>query len=61
MVTKPQRVLLSNNLEIRKRDLCVGELVALKPHLAGRQSSVADTGDGSRDLEAEMNSEMAYS
>ena len=44
MVTKPQGVLFSNNLEVRKRDLRVGELVTLKPHLVSRQSSVADTG-----------------
>ena len=43
-VIKLQGVLLSNNLEVRKRDLGVSELVALKPHLAGRQSSVTDTG-----------------
>ena len=36
MVTEPQGVLLSNNLEVRKGYLCVGELVALKPHLALR-------------------------
>ena len=44
MVTEPQGVLLSDNLETRKRDLYVGGLIALKPHLAGRQSSVMDTG-----------------
>ena len=44
VVTEPQGMLLSNNLEVGKRDLRVGELVALEPHLAGRQSSVADTG-----------------
>ena len=44
MVTEPQGVLLSDNLEARKRDLYVGGLIALKPHLAGRQSSVTDTG-----------------
>lgn len=43
MVTEPQGVLLSNNLEVRKGDLCVGDLVALKQHLAGRQSSFTDT------------------
>ena len=37
-------MLLSDNLEIRRRDLCVGKLIALKPHLAGRQSPVTDTG-----------------
>ena len=44
MVTELQEVLLSNNLEVRKRDLCVGELATLKSHLAGGQSSVTDAG-----------------
>ena len=35
---------MSNNLEVRKRDLCMGELIALKLHLTGRQSSVTDMG-----------------
>ena len=42
MVTQPQGVLLSNKLEVRKKDPCAGELVALKSHLVDRQSSVKD-------------------
>ena len=39
MVTEPQRVMLSNNLNVRKSDLCVGELVVLKPHLEDRRET----------------------
>ena len=30
MATKLQGVLLSNNLEVRRTDLCIGELITLK-------------------------------
>ena len=41
-------MLLLDNLEIRKRDMCVGKLILLKPHLAGRQSPFTDTDMGAR-------------
>ena len=42
--TEARRVLLSNQLEVRQRDLRVVELITLKPHLPRRQSSVSDAG-----------------
>ena len=44
MVAEQRGMLLSNNLEVRERDLCLSKLVALKRYLAGRQSSDTDTG-----------------
>lgn len=50
VVTEARGVLLSNQLEVRQRNLRVGELITLKPHFPRRQPAVTYAGikvDGS--------------